>query len=53
MDTTDTYSGTTTANLTVLSVELANEGFYSCVVNGTVNSTSAQLTVGELDVYGS
>ena len=52
-DTTDTYSGTTTANLTVLSVELANEGSYRCVVNGTVNSTPAQLTVGELDVYGS
>ena len=52
-DTAGTYSGTTTANLTVLSVELANEGFYSCVVNGTVNSTTAQLTVGELDIYGS
>ena len=52
-DTADTYSGTTTATLTVLSVEVANEGSYSCVVNGTVNSTSAQLTVGELEVYRS
>ena len=44
------YSGTTTATLTVLSVELADEGLYGCIVTGTggsVISNSAQLTVGE------
>ena len=49
-DTADTYNGTTTATLTVLSVELSDAGNYTCVVTGaggSVNSNTAQLTVGE------
>ena len=50
MDNAD-YSGTTTDTLTVLSVEVADEGLYRCVVTGSggsVTSNTAQLTVGEL-----
>ena len=36
MDNAD-YSGTTTATLTVLSVDLADEGLYRCVINTTVD----------------
>ena len=49
MDNAD-YSGTTTANLTVTTVEVANAGNYACVVTGdggSITSNPAQLTVGE------
>ena len=50
-DTADTYSGTNTSTLTVLSVSVADEGMYSCrVFNGFEfnDSAIAQLDVGEL-----
>ena len=49
-DTADTYSGTNISTLTVLSVNISDEGLYSCrVSNGSesVNSSGARLDVGE------
>ena len=45
-----TYSGTTTASLTVLNVMEADETMFGCIVTNAVDSvtsTSAQLTVRE------
>ena len=49
-DTADTYSGTNIATLTVLSVDISDEGLYSCRVSngaGSVISNEAQLDVSE------
>ena len=51
MDITDMYSGTNTADLTVITVDASDEGAYVCNVsneNGAVTTALAFLSVGKL-----
>lgn len=49
-DTENTYSGTTSETLTVLSVDLSDEGVYSVIIanNANILSAPARLTVCKL-----